>query len=224
MTLVGRPERAGELRDAVYLLRPGDLSGPAGEVFQYWRRAVERPVSVRALHRAFPRLSMEQVAVWLDGGHGAPVDRAAQVMEAVLADMPRSEGPALVLADAVLAQALGWDHLLPMLAIGMKRRDLRLRGDELRLACHRAVVSAAKQAVPLAEDLARRAARLRAIAPKLRAKGASEAVKMFLTQDAVAAPALPLPDRSARRLCDRLVELGVVRELTGRETFRLYGV
>ena len=27
----GRPERVGELRDAVYLLRPGDLPGPAGE-------------------------------------------------------------------------------------------------------------------------------------------------------------------------------------------------
>jgi hypothetical protein len=27
----GRPELAGELRDAVHLLRPGDLPGPAGE-------------------------------------------------------------------------------------------------------------------------------------------------------------------------------------------------
>tara|TARA_R100000687_G_scaffold77703_1_gene70407 strand:+ start:278 stop:397 length:120 start_codon:yes stop_codon:yes gene_type:complete len=36
--------------------------------------------------------------------------------------------------------------------------------------------------------------------------------------------ALPLSDRAARRLCDRLVDLGVVRELTGRDTFRLYGV
>ena len=73
-------------------------------------------------------------------------------------------------------------------------------------------------------DLTRRAAHLKAVAPKLRAKGAGEAVEMFLTRDAMAPSALPLPDRAARRLCDRLVDLGAVRELTGRDTFRLYGV
>ena len=71
---------------------------------------------------------------------------------------------------------------------------------------------------------ARRATHLKAVAPKLRAKGAVDAVEMFLTRDAVAPSALPLPDRAARRLCDRLVDLGAVRELTGRDTFRLYGV
>ena len=45
----GRPERAGELHDAVYFLRPGDLPGPAGETCLAWRRAVERPVSIKAL-------------------------------------------------------------------------------------------------------------------------------------------------------------------------------
>lgn len=60
--------------------------------------------------------------------------------------------------------------------------------------------------------------------PVIKVKGAGAAVAMFLSQDAVAPSALPLPDRSARRLCDRLVALGAVRELTGRDSFRLYGV
>jgi len=128
------------------------------------------------------------------------------------------------LADTSLAQALNLDHLVPLLAVGLKRADLRKQGDDLRLACHRALVSSAVEAVRQAADLARRAAHLRVVAPKLRAKGAGDAVEIFLTRDAVAPSALPLPDRAARRLCDRLVDLGAVRELTGRDTFRLYGV
>jgi hypothetical protein len=31
-------------------------------------------------------------------------------------------------------------------------------------------------------------------------------------------------ERAARRLCDRPVALGVLRELTGRAMFRLYGL
>jgi hypothetical protein len=86
------------------------------------------------------------------------------------------------------------------------------------------VRDSATEAVRLAADLARRTTRLKAVAPKLRSKGAGAAVEIFLTRDAVAPSALPMPDRAARRLCDRLVALGVVRELTGRDTFRLYGV
>lgn len=119
---------------------------------------------------------------------------------------------------------MGWDHLVPLLAVGLRRADLRKRGDDLRLACHRAVVASAIEAVRLAADLASRAAHLKAVAPKLRAKGAGAAVEMFLTRDAVMSSALPLPDRAARRLCDRLVDLGAVCELTGRGSFRLYGV
>jgi len=220
----GGPERAGELRDMVSLLRPGDLPGPAGETYLVWRRAVERPVSIKALGRALPTLEPGQIATWLDAGQGAPVDRAARVLEAVLTEAPRADVPALVLADVVLAQALYWNHLVPLLAPGLKRADLRKQGDELRMACHRAVTASAVDAARLAVDLVRRAAHLKAVAPKLRAKGAGDAVEMFLTRDAVAPSALPLPDRAARRLCDRLVDLGAVRELTGRDTFRLYGV
>tara|TARA_R110000787_G_scaffold42992_1_gene105488 strand:- start:10186 stop:11070 length:885 start_codon:yes stop_codon:yes gene_type:complete len=220
----GRPERAPELRDAVHLLRPGDLPGPAGETYLTWCRTVEWSVSVKALARALPTLELSQIATWLDAGHGTPVTRAATVLEAVLMEAPRADVPAFILADAALAQALGWDHVVPLMAQGLKRADLRKRGDGLRLACHRALLSSAVDAVRQAAGLGRRAAQLKAVAPKLRAKGACDAVEIFLTRDAVAPSALPLPDRAARRLCDRLVKLGVVRELTGRDTFRLYGV
>lgn len=220
----GRSERAGELRDAVHLLRPGDLPGPAGETCLAWRRAVERPVSIKALGRALPAFEPGQIATWIDAGKGGPVTRAAMMLEAVLIDAPRMETTALILADAALAQALGWDHLVPLLAAGLKRADLRKYGDDLRLASHRALISSVIEAVRQAADLARRAAHLKAVAPKLRAKGAENAVETFLTWDAVAPSALPLSDRAARRLCDRLVDLGAVRELTGRDTFRLYGV
>jgi hypothetical protein len=220
----GRPERAAELRDAVGFLQPGDQPGPAGEVTLSWRRAVERPVSVKALHRALPGIEAGQIVEWLDAGKEAPVTRAAMVLETVLTSAPRQEVPAVALADAALAQALGWDHLVPLLANGLKRADQRKRGEDLRLACHRSVINSAIEAVRLSADLTRRTAHLKAVAPKLRAKGAGDAVEMFLTRDAIAPSALPLPGRAARRLCDRLVDLGAVRELTERDTFRLYGV
>jgi hypothetical protein len=210
----------------VHLLRPGDLPGPAGETYLAWRRAVERPVSIKALGRALPAVEPGQIATWLDAGKGAPVTRAALALEGVFTGAPRADVPALILADAALAQALGWDHLVPLLAPGLKRADLRKRGDDLRLACHRAIVEAAVEATREAADLARRAARLKEVGPRLRAKGADEALGLFLGQDAVAPAMLTSlrSDRAARRFCDRLVELGAVRELTGRAMFRLYGV
>ncbi len=226
VTHQGRPERASDLRDAVAFLQPGDSPGPAGEVYLSWRRAVERPLSVKPLRRALPDLEREQIAMWLDVGQGAPVPRAAAVLRATLEDRPRYPAATLILADAALAQALGWSYVLPLLALGVKRADLRKSGDELRLACHRAIVLAAAEATREAADLARRADRLRAVAPNLRAKGADKAVSLFLNRDAVAPAALTSlrSDRAARRFCDRLVELGAGRELTGRDTFRLYGV
>lgn len=226
VTRQGRPERASELRDAVAFLQLGDSPGPAGEVYLSWRRAVERPVSIEALYRALPGLEPELIAVWLDAGQAAPVSRAAAALQAVLDERPRDQTAPLLLADAALAQALGWSHVLPLLAIGLKRTDLRTSGEELRVAFHRAIVSAATEAKSAASDLARRAARLKEVAPKLRAKGADEAIAQFLSRDAVAPTSLTSlrSDRAARRFCDRLVELGTVRELTGRDTFRLYGL
>lgn len=224
--MAGRREGPGALRDALHLTGPGDDPGPAGRLLQQWSRAVARPVSVAHLTNALQGIGAERIALCLDAMGQTPVDRAAHVIEAVLTDHPRAETAALILADAVLAKGVGATHVLPLLALTLRPRDLRLRGDDLRLACHRAVVSAiGGQVLPLAGDLARAAARLRAVAPKLRAKAAGRAVDLFLSRDALAPGALAfMSDRAARRLCDRLVALGAVRELTGRDTFRLYGV
>ena len=58
--------------------------------------------------------------------------------------------------------------------------------------------------------------------------GARRVVDMLLADDAVtpaaAASRAGLSDRAARRLFDRLVALGAVRELSGRDAFRIYGL
>ena len=127
--------------------------------------------------------------------------------------------------------------MLPLLAAHLTRKDIRAiadgQGDPVPYV-HRAVIVACDGAIRRAADLGWRAEKLRAIAPKLRAKGSDEALSLFLSHDAVSPSGMLSPiiqgtsfamtDRAARRLCDRLVELGVVRELTGRSTFRLYGV
>lgn len=221
----GRREGSSALRDALHLTKAGDDPGPAGRVLRQWSHAVARPISVAGLARALGHAAPERIALCLDAMGLTPVDRAVQVIEAVLTDSPRAETVALILADAALSKALGQDHVLPLLSLALKTRDLRLRGDDLRLACHRSVVVGARQAVSLAVDLARRAARLHAVVPRLRAKGAVRAIDLFLSRDALAPSALDfMSDRAARRLCDRLVDLSAVRELTGRDTFRLYGL
>ena len=230
MHMLGRSERAGDIRDAVHLLRPGDQPGPSGAIYLQWQRVAARPISVGTLQRAFPSISADLIATWLDTGRGGPVMRAATVLETVLTAYPREEVMALILADAVLTQSLGWTHVLPLLAVGLKSRDLRKQGGDLQLACHKALVSSIGATLPIASDLTRRAARLQAVVPKLRAKGAADAVALFLSKDALspaivlADPSVGMSDRAARRFCDRLVDLGMVRELTGRDTFRLYGV
>ena len=232
VSLSGRSERAKELRDEVHLLRRGETPGPGGAVFQQWREAASRPISVRGLAKTLSGFAAEDIAAWLDAGQGGPVGRASATLQAVLEADPRAEMAAFILADAALARALGWDRIVPLLAARLPGRALKESDDALRLACHKAVWTAARDATVMAAELARRAARMRAVAPKLRAKGAAKAVELFLTHDALSPsialtdPALGIgmSDRAARRLCDRLVDLGAVVELTGRDSFRLYGV
>jgi hypothetical protein len=217
----GRPERAGNLRDAVHLLRPGDQPGPAGAVYLQWQRAVARPISVGALQKALPQVSFEQIAVLLDTGQGNPIDQAARVLETVLTAHPREEVMALILADAVLAQSLGWIHVPPLLAVGLKLRDLRKRGTDLELACYKALVFSIGATLPIASDLTRRTAHLQAVAPvapKLRAKGAEDAVALFLAKDALS-PSVALADPTTGvGMSDRARHVPAVRGLIWQRT------
>ena len=249
LKLEGRRESEADIRDAFYLAQAGGAMGPAGEMFVRWRKmkaiGLKRGDWLVQLRACVPEPVAEELPEWIDtigqGGpavFGSPVAQAARMIGSVMAAFPREEASALICGDLVLARALGWAHPVPLLGLHIKRKDLLQAAEgsaeELLLACHRAVAPGSQDAVRLAHDLVRRAQRLREVAPKLRAKGSGEAVALFLREDAVLpstmlAPKIkgtniPMTGRAARRLCDRLVELGVVRELTGRSTFRLYGV
>ncbi len=110
------------MRDAMYLLRPGDHPGPAGAILRQWSRAVAQ------LGKAICDMPADRIAVCLDAVGGNPVDRAAAVLEHVLAAAPRAETAAMILADAGLAKSMGCTHLLPLLALALKPRDLRACG------------------------------------------------------------------------------------------------
>jgi hypothetical protein len=149
----------------------------------------------------------------------------------------RAERIACLLSDVVLARALNWKTVLPVSAQRLTKtalRDLNTEGQGGELAIQVRILESIEETIRLAQYLARRAEALRSVAPKLRAKGSDAAVDVFLTEDAVApssmlsprirGSSIPMTSRAARRICDRLVELGVAQELTGRPTFRLYGI
>jgi hypothetical protein len=146
---------------------------------------------------------------------------------------PNNDPLALWLGDAVLAARLRWPQPLPLLAGALNQRALRHNAgrprptDETWIArCCGAYALAAAQACELFDDLADRSRQLIAVERRLRAKGAAVVIEQLHNEDAVSPSDRigTMSDRALRRLFDRLVALGAVRELTGRPTFRLYGL
>lgn len=236
--LQGRGEDEATLRDHWHLTRPGDDPGPAGRLLLAWRTLIT-PLALRAetwderlpalFDEAGPQLeSAIACARGERAGQGSPVAAAASVAATALRLCPRSPAVALWLAEAVLAQGLRWPAPVPLLATQLSRSALRgATADPVAwsAACHRAIARSAADALDLYGVLIRRADRLLAVAPQLRGRDADRTVLRLLSEDALAAGAGPAAsDRSGRRLFDRLVALGGVRELTGRASFRLYGL
>ena len=140
--------------------------------------------------------------------------------------------------DFTLAQRLGWDPPpVPLLATTIAHASSRRGAVGKRPrpgdpgwvdALVRAYAVAASEAFVLAGELSRRSHALLAVQSILQANGAGRVVELLLGDDAIspaaAAKAARLSDRASRRLFDRLVELGAMRELSGRSNFRLYGL
>ena len=241
--LEGRLAREADIRDAYHLAPPGEARGPDGDLLAFWREAVRLRLGGGGdIADLVGAEFAGDVGVWIDTGlerartHG-PLSGCVAALRAVLEADDRAERVACLLSDVVLARALNRKAVLPVSAQHLTKtalRDLSANGQGAELAAQARVLESIEGTIRMARELARRAEALRAVAPKLRAKRSDAAVELFLTEDAVApasmlsprirGTSIPMTDRAARRFCDRLVELGVARELTGRATFRLYGI
>lgn len=242
--LEGRLARESALRDAFHLSVRGDARGPDGDLLAFWREASEVRATDQGLSAVENLAGSHGAALkgWLDAGdqiarEEGPLAGCGSVLRAVLQADDRAERIACLLADVVLARALNWTSVLPVSAQGLSKTMLRdlVAGEEgADLSVQAGLLASINDALHLARDLARRAALLGAVAPKLRAKGSQAAVALFLSEEAVSpatmlspviqGTAIAMTDRAARRFCDRLVDLGVAQELSGRTSFRLYGI
>nr|WP_295463280.1 DUF1403 family protein [Mesorhizobium sp.] len=248
----GRIEDEAALRDAVLLTKAGDDVGPAGRLLLAWRRLAARPAgdlltakNLAAVLGEFSYAPDEEVVndladdlQELAGGAGVVGMLTGAFIAAERHAFDRTVGAWL--ADALLAQRLGWAQAVPLLGaeavLGTSARPRRsaagsvATGDETNPERAKGLLAAqaraALRAIDLSVELERRAEKLLAVAPKLRAKAADAVVERLLSNDAIVASERisGMSDRGLRRLFDRLVELGAVRELSGRPTFRIYGL
>ena len=246
-------EHSSALRDAEHLAPIGAQTSPAGRIHRLWRGFALRSSRLDAptLRTAADLLGLSDAASFegladasrdLTTDAETPLAAAAGASAAAMklfGDAPRVDAEifALWLSDLVLARRLGWDAPVPLLGTAIAHPSWRRSAAGKRPrpgdadwadALVRAYALAARDAFAVAGELSRRSQSLLAAAPKLRAKGAGRVVELLLGDDAIspatAAKAAGLSDRASRRLFDRLVELGAVRELSGRANFRLYGL
>lgn len=250
----GRVEDESALRDAVLLTRPGDFLsvGPAGSMLLAWRRLAGTPAE-KLLTEASIGAVLDDLGLRRDDDAVGELTDDLRQLSASIGMVGMLTGAFTAaerygfarafgcwLADALLAQRLGWTHAVPLLgaeaALGTSTRPRRSAASSVATGIGTdperaknllaAQARAALRAIALSAELERRADRLLAVAPKLRAKAADMVVGRLLSDDAIVASEniAGISDRGLRRLFDRLVELGAVRELSGRPTFRIYGL
>ncbi|OJU67020.1 MAG: hypothetical protein BGO05_29500 [Rhizobiales bacterium 63-7] len=244
--LLGRREDEAALRDAIHLSGPEADPGPAGRVALAFRKLagpappVQSAVILEIAGLLDIRLDADLEAIpalfddILQQGRAAPF-AAAGIITEIHRLRPDAELLGWWLADRMLAAAMGWSRAVPLMMTARSAAAFRTGSGRGRLfpadagfskAVCLVVASAVQDALRLAADLDRKTGRLIEAARKVRTKGAEPVLDRLLDDDSVpaSAPGTTLSRWASRRFFERLEEFGAVRELSGRTTFRIYGL
>lgn len=159
----------------------------------------------------------------------------ADLLTAIFAVRSDAEVMAAGLAERVLAHKLKWQKSVPPLLPERFGPAFRTIGGRGRVrpgepaypkAICLALVDGVDVALRSAAEIDRRARRLPGGGAEVRTKGAEPVIHKLLTEDAVpaSAPGSDLSRWAANRLSERLESFEAVRELSGRSSFRIFGL